>query len=421
MKRISLKDILLVIQKALNSIDNRLLGHGEKVAYIMYKLLRCHGGYTEEEIVRITALAVFHDIGAYKVEERKEILEIDLDKPMNHAAYGYLFIKHFSPLSDLAEIVLGHHLFPKDIKNIDIHIPEEALLLNLADNISILQVNLGRVEKEWILNRSDDEILPEHRMLFDKTCREYDLLEKIKEDDDIEELYEIFDKRELSRDEVLSYIRMLNYSIDFRSEATILHNIIVEEISVQICNLLDLDEDTLIKIKMASMLHDIGKIVIPINILEKPGSLTPKEFEIIKSHAIVGYNILSDIGIDDIRNIATLHHEKLNGEGYPFGLKGDEISKESRIVSVADVVSALIGKRSYKDEFPKEKVISILSKMASNNEIDREICSLIINNYDCIIKIVRRNTKKMISLYKNIMDEYEEILSYFENRISIMK
>ena len=422
MKRITLKDIVIVIQRTLDSMDDRLAGHAEKVAYIMYKLLKCHGGYSDEEILRMITLAVFHDIGVYKIEERDHIVDIDLEIPMNHSVYGYLFIKYFSPLSDLADIVLGHHLYPKDFNDsAKVKIPKEALILNLADSIAVLQLHFNKIDPMLILNKSSNDLLEEHKELFKKACNEYDLIEKIETDTYLNELYEILDKRELSRREIIAYARMLNYAIDFRSESTVVHTITVEEISWQISKMLGLDDYKSTIIKIASMLHDIGKLSIPINILEKKGKLTQEEFEIIKCHTIVGYNILSNMGIDDIRDIATLHHEKLNGTGYPFYLKGDNISKEARIVAVADVLSALLGKRSYKDEFSKDEVISILSNMASNYEIDKDICKLVIENYDYIEKRVKANTKNTLKLYKNLMNEYKELLEYFEKISFILK
>ncbi|MFQ9697470.1 MAG: HD-GYP domain-containing protein [Zhenhengia sp.] len=127
------------------------------------------------------------------------------------------------------------------------------------------------------------------------------------------------------------------------------------------------------------------------------------------------------MGIDDIRDIAALHHEKLNGTGYPFGLRDDQISKEVRIVAVADVLSALIGKRSYKDEFSKDQVISILSNMASNYEIDKDICNLVIENYDYIEERVKDSTKDTIDLYNNLMNEYEGLLEYFGEISFVLK
>lgn len=421
MKRITLKDVVRVIQRTLDYMDDRLAGHGEKVAYIMYKLLKCHGGYSDEEILRITTLAVFHDIGVYKIEERDHVADIDSEIPMNHSVYGHLFIKYFSPLSDLANIVLGHHLYPKDLRNIEgIKIPKEALLLNLADSVAVLQLRFNRVDPMCILNKSSDYLLEEHKELFKKVCDEYHLLEKIEDDNYLSELYEFLEKKVLTREEIIAYIRMLNSAIDFRSETTIVHTIVVEEISWQISKMLGLDDKQSTKIKIASMLHDIGKLSIPVNILEKKGKLTKEEFEIIKSHTTVAYQILSNMGIDDIRDIATLHHEKLNGMGYPFGLKAGQISKEARIVAVADVLSALIEKRSYKEEFSKDEIIYILSNMVSNNEIDEKICELVIENYDHIKERVQSNTKNTIELYNNLMNEYEGLLEYFSKTSFIL-
>lgn len=422
MKEITLKDIVRVIQRTLDYMDTRLAGHGEKVAYIMYKLLKCHGGYSEEEMLRLTTLTVFHDIGVYKIEERDHVVDIDSEIPMNHSVYGHLFIKYFSPLSDLANIVLGHHLSPKDLRNIEgIEIPKEALLLNLADSIAVLQLRFNRVDPMSILNKSSDYLLEEHKALFKRACEEEHLLEKIEDDNYLSELYEFLEKKVLTREEIIAYIRMLNYAIDFRSETTIVHTIVVEEISWQISKMLGLDDKQSTKIKIASILHDIGKLSIPVNILEKKGKLTKEEFEVIKSHTTVAYQILSNIGIDDIRDIATLHHEKLNGTGYPFGLKADQIPKEARIVAVADVLSALMEKRSYKEEFSKDEVISILSSMVSNGEIDEKICQLVIENYDYIKERVQFNTKNTIELYYNLMNEYKEMLEYFSKISFILK
>lgn len=411
MQKVSLKKVLLVIQKTLDYMDERMLGHGEEVAYIMYKLLKASNEYSENEILRLMELSIFHDIGAYKVEEREKILDIDLKNPIEHAVYGSLFIKHFSPLSDLSPIILGHHLFPDDLNDDKKkNIPKEALLLHLADYISIRNRNGYEMNKDLILKSFGEKVLPEHKKLFEIACTKYNLLENLIDKYYLEELYEIFDKVILTREEVISYIRMLTYAIDFRSESTVVHTIAVEEISTQIAYMLNINEDLVRKIKVASMLHDIGKIVIPVEILEKPGKLTADEYKQIQKHAIIGYKILSDLGIDDIRDIATLHHEKLDGSGYPFGLKGDEISFEVRIVAIADVISALVNTRSYKGEFSKERVISILSNMASSNKIDNRICNLFINNYDYIMDKVSENTKKILNVYNNLMEEYEMLL-----------
>ncbi len=118
-----------------------------------------------------------------------------------------------------------------------------------------------------------------------------------------------------------------------------------------------------------SPLHDIGKVAIPDAVLKKPGKLTDEEFDLMKTHTTVGGNTLDAIlkerpevkFLQIARDIAATHHEKWNGKGYPYGLKGEEIPLCGRIVAVADVYDALTTKRVYKDAFPHEKARDILT------------------------------------------------------------
>ena len=121
--------------------------------------------------------------------------------------------------------------------------------------------------------------------------------------------------------------------------------------------LLDKEED-INCIKVASMMHDVGKLMIPNEIIEKPGKLTDEEYEVIKGHSKYGDSLLSHSdGVIMImaREIAYQHHERWDGKGYPQGLKGAEISIYAQIVSVADVYDALTSRRSYKEPWPPEK------------------------------------------------------------------
>lgn len=411
---VTLKQMITIIHRTINSVEKTLLNHGEKVAYVMLNLLRADGNYSDDEIINICAISVFHDIGAYKVAEKDKIAEIDdSTAPFEHAIYGSLFIKYFSPLSDLYEIVLTHHFTWKYFKDKHIKvISKEGLLLNFADSIDRANLNESSLIKKFIQDNKEN-YLKEHIDLFYKADKKFDFINKLLNGSYEEELYGFFETKVLNREEVISYSKMLAYSIDCRSEATVKHTILVEAISYQIAKLYGLDEKTLIKIKVAATLHDIGKIGIPVEILEKPGKLTDEEFEIMKSHAFIGYNILSDLNIDDIRNIGTLHHEKLDGSGYPFGLKAKEITTEMRIVAIGDIISALMGVRSYKESFSKEKVIEILNNMVSYNKIDSNIANLFIDNYDYIVKEATNEASDLLNTYLNLKTEYKEMLKCF--------
>lgn len=128
----------------------------------------------------------------------------------------------------------------------------------------------------------------------------------------------------------------------------------------------------------SSILHDIGKVGIPDNILRKDGPLTTDEFEIIKNHIHIGYNALKtaskDLGDNSFFNMAMdiilYHHEHWDGTGYPEGLKGEEIPLSARIISISDVYDALVSKRPYKDAFSHEKSIEIMKNNASHYDPD---------------------------------------------------
>ena len=128
-----------------------------------------------------------------------------------------------------------------------------------------------------------------------------------------------------------------------------------------------LSEETIKHIALASIMHDVGKIAIPDSILNKPGRLTPEEFEIIKTHTTQGAEMLRKI--PQLRehesyiyayDIARHHHERWDGRGYPDGLKGDEISIWAQVVSLADVYDALVNRRCYKQAFPREEALRMI-------------------------------------------------------------
>lgn len=166
-------------------------------------------------------------------------------------------------------------------------------------------------------------------------------------------------------------IEALATAIEFRSEESGGHVRRIHDITHYLLSETSmgegLAEEEITQIALASILHDIGKIAVPDTILNKPGRLTPEEFEIMKTHTVQGDKMLGRIpqlrehsAYRYARDIARHHHERWDGRGYPDGLKGDEISVWAQVVSLADVYDALSCKRVYKDAFPREQVIAMI-------------------------------------------------------------
>ena len=142
-------------------------------------------------------------------------------------------------------------------------------------------------------------------------------------------------------------------------------------------------------LKMASMMHDIGKIAIPDSILKKPGKLTEEEFEIIKTHPSIGYKIFEKSDLDMLRiaaNLALNHHEKYDGSGYPNGLKQEEILLEARMLSIIDVFDAMTHKRVYKDAFSTGEALDYIRNQ-KRKHFDPELVDIFISNIEGILDI----------------------------------
>lgn len=147
-----------------------------------------------------------------------------------------------------------------------------------------------------------------------------------------------------------SFIQVLESTIAVRDPYTVGHQQRVTRIACAIAREMGLSADRLRDLRMAGTLHDLGKIAIPSNLLAKPGKLTPPEFALLKTHSEVAYRILKPINLPGCTaEIILQHHERLNGTGYPQGLRGHEILLEARILGVADVMEAMCSHRPYRD------------------------------------------------------------------------
>ena len=181
--------------------------------------------------------------------------------------------------------------------------------------------------------------------------------------------------------------------VETRSKESGLHVKRVALYTELFCHLLGMSEEQSELVKRASPLHDIGKVGIPDAILHKPGKLTPEEWEIMKTHAQLGQDMLSgsDLALFQIgATIAGNHHEKWNGSGYPRGLKGADIPLEGRIVALADVFDALGSDRCYKKAWPLDKVLRLIEE-EKGEHFDPQLVELMMTNLDKFLDIREQN------------------------------
>ncbi len=184
---------------------------------------------------------------------------------------------------------------------------------------------------------------------------------------DITELKQMEKDRQKSLDQLRqsleATIHAMAVTVELRDPYTAGHQRRVADLAYAIALEMNLEESRLTGLRMASTIHDLGKISIPSEILTKPTKLTYIEFEIVKTHAQAGYDILKDIDFPwPIARIVHEHHERMDGSGYPNGLKGEDILLESKILTVADVVEAMVSHRPYRAALGVEQALGEIIK-----------------------------------------------------------
>lgn len=367
---LSNEKIITILVRTLNLVDNRLLDHGKRVSHRVFKKLYPLALYSDKELRDICMLALLHDIGAYKTEDINDIIYFDAKYSWNHSIYGYLFIKHFTPLRELAPVLLFHHAMPHQ-------------MYALSEEQRALSTLIKECDKEDI----------EQCITTGNNCG-------IEVD---KEFYELFRKTPFSKEEIGDYIRMLVFCIDFRSPQTMLHTFAASLVAESLAVLAGVPNEEVEHVKTGAMLHDIGKMGTPLHILESTSRrLSRSDMEIMRNHIIHSREVLYGCVSEEIFDIAVNHHERLTGNGYPRRLGGDQIPFLDRIMAVADLFSALCVSRSYQEAMPKEKAIEILLNMKEHCLLDSTVLDLAISNFDEI-------TEKLQSSALPVIESYEEI------------
>ncbi len=181
-----------------------------------------------------------------------------------------------------------------------------------------------------------------------------------------------------------SVTNIFRFFIDFRTPYTASHSTGgVAACASQLARYFAFSENEILLMEVAGSLHDIGKLTVPNEILEKPSALTVDEFAVIKQHTYYTYQILSQVtGFEKFIDWAAHHHECLDGTGYPFALKEEEISLGAKIFAVSDVFTALKEDRPYRPAMTDKEAIEIINNMVASRHLDGNIVKVLLDNID---------------------------------------
>lgn len=404
--------IIGILRRAFNCVDKRLMDHGIRVAYIVSRLLRRIPDIGPETLRDICFLAAMHDVGAYKTEEIDRMVEFETENIWEHSIYGYLFVKNFTPLHKMSEAILFHHAPWADLKDRDDvsrnnkHI---AQLIHIADRLDIWMNAERRSYQEFLELVSGERDIRFASCLIDLLGEEQFTFFSAEEIDGDPEFQKMQSEVSFSHEEIHAYLRMIIYSIDFRSRHTVTHTMTTTSISYELAKYMELDPESCNQIVCGALLHDLGKIGIPVEILEHPGKLSPQAMAVMRTHVGITARIFNGAVPLPIQQISLRHHEKLDGSGYPLGLTAKDLSVGDRIVALADIVSALSGTRSYKDAFDKDRIVSIILEMKEDGLLDPGLVDCVVAHYDEIMERTIVRCQPVIEIYEKLYSDYDEL------------
>ena len=411
-KGLNITNVLKTVNSAYERFDKDACLHSLQVAYLTLKICK-NMDMDEDTKNSLVIAAYFHDFSAEKTNMCDSLDKYEKGNAVKeHCILGYLLFKFLLPKSDICKFILYHHnTYDVDYIINNIENPLESNIIKLADDISIYNIFNEQASVNDVidfLNERSYMYNPNYLNRFLDTNAKM-AIENVLNESYKENFWKEVDLLNYKVITIEDIIVCLAFIIDCKCDITNFHSLSVSNTSCMLGKYFNLSENEYYNLKIGSLLHDIGKIAIPNEILKKEGPLTKAEFEIMKQHAVYTYEILSNLKHEHILNIASNHHEKLNGKGYPRGLS--DLTLSEKIVAVADIFVALIQKRSYKDGFSKDKVIEILSNCANKGEIDGEVVKKVIENYDYLEKM----NNQLYSLYNDeitlLYNEYNNLLS----------
>lgn len=410
MEYIRSKDIFLLMGDILKLIHPRPMEHGAHVAYIVYKMLAEEGKYEEFELADIVFVACMHDIGAYKTEYASinDILSYEANNSKAHAIYGYLFFKYLSPVPELAKVIMYHHMDYDQLQKVDYQYKEIAAYIHIAENMDIFSSTMGNTFDITIFQKqAGTRYSPSGLERFYQCETKYGILQKLKNGEYKKELSDIVEYMIFNNEDKKKFLEMVMYCLGFRSESTVVDTITTICICEELAKSLEFSALESEILYYSALIHDIGMLAIPREIIEAPRKLEPEEIQLLRTHVEITGNTLNDRMKNEVVSIALAHHERCDGSGYPLKLQDFQMTASQKILQVADTVSAMINKRSYRDPLPKEKVIAILNEEAARHRLKKHIVASLVSSYDQIFKKVADESAEIIKMYQTLNLQYK--------------
>jgi len=387
-----LRHVIYALSDALDLVGVDDVAHGKRVG-IMAAECATALGRSPKEIAFLFDLGMLHDIGVSSTHTHQKLVgEFDWENSQIHAQLGCSLLKGFVPLAAMAEPIHYHHTHWEALQHVAIP-PEVALQANLifmVDRVDALSapyygdntllIHMGEI-REQIKERSGSYFAPELVDVFLEISRSeafWLLLEPSSIQGYLQDQLAFSSHYEMTLVELKQLAEIFSRIVDAKSPFTAQHSLGVSRLAKFLAEKLGIGPENCDKIEIAGLLHDLGKLRVPDEILDKPGALDSQERLVIHTHSFETFRILRNItGFEEIAPWAAYHHEEPGGGGYPFRLHSGSLPLEARILRIADIFQAMVQDRPYRQGLTAADTLRFLKTVAGDDPVDNRIVAVV--------------------------------------------
>ncbi|MGE5476933.1 MAG: HD-GYP domain-containing protein [Bacteroidales bacterium] len=379
---VDLDRVVLALSDSLDFIGVDETGHGHRVALMAHMCAEVLE-WDAESRHRLVRAGLLHDCGVSSTREHRSLVnEIMWEGEHAHCERGFDYLAAVPPLAELAPIILEHHTPWAHLRHRGVDLPV-ALAANLiylvdrADAVRARGVAEGRPVIDVLSRYEGTHFAPELMAAFRELAmreafwfaqEEPSLRERVA--DALRDAPAVA----VSMAEIKATAAMFGRIIDAKSPYTERHSVGVSRVARRLGQVYGLSAEALDQLEVAALLHDIGKLRIPDELLDKQGPLTAEERRRMARHAFDTYEVLRRaFGDGPIAQWAAFHHEYVSGQGYPFHVENGCLPLEARIIAVSDVLQALAQRRPYRQPLAMPEIVAILDGMVFGGKLDRDV------------------------------------------------
>ena len=414
-------DLVLCLSQAVDLVSRLVADHHKRTAQIAYGLgmqMKLPRG----ELHDLVTAAALHDVGGLTQKDRLTALDFEYQDPLGHSARGYLLLKSFAPFQNMAEIVRFHHVPWMHGAGAEFQgapVPRTSHLLQLADRVAVLlDVNRDVLDQaggiiERVRAQAGERFVPEQVQALEAVAeREAFWLDAVY----LQHVNTLgrrltWEDVHINDKEFLGLTNLFRRIIDFRSQFTASHSAGVAAVAETLAAHSGFSASDQRMIHLAGLMHDLGKLAVPAEILEKPGKLTNEEFAVMRRHTYYTFHLLEPLKVlDRIRVWGAFHHERMDGHGYPFHLHESELPLGSRIVSVADIFTALTEDRPYRKGMHVDDAMAIIAESASQRRLDVHVTDTLRSHIKDVNGVRQHAQAHAMEEYRRFVAESEQLV-----------